>query len=502
MNHQSLGRTCSLRPEGAGLKSFGSDVGPHEGFGWWPLRRSVALGLDVLIATYALALAVIFVTGGVDLGVVSLHQAEKPLLILAILIPLRVVFNEPSWLLAVARRSVRRVTPIRTLVLERLRGLPEVGDVAVALAATSAATVVIGFVANLIFTPSRARAFAMPFQHEKFAEIFAAWDSGWYFDIASRGYYFNPDGQSSVAFFPLYPMIIRAVAWPFGGSDKAIWASAIIVSSVAFTLALLALHRLAQKVFDDRETARRTVLYLAVFPFSLFFTRVYAESLFLLTSVLAVSRAYDRRWWRAGLWGALATLARPNGILIFLPLVLMAIGRRPAPRELARRVAPLLLVPAALAGYCAFVYTLSGDPLGWLSAQAQWGYSLGHPPWQQLLRVTALIVDHGFYDYFFVSKTASISLFHGVAALIFLALTPAVFKRLGAAMGTYVLISLLVPLSGNSIEGLGRYASVLFPVFMLVGSVKSARLHEAILIGASLFLALFVCLFVTLNPIY
>ncbi len=69
-------------------------------------------------------------------------------------------------------------------------------------------------------------------------------------------------------------------------------------------------------------------------------------------------------------------------------------------------------------------------------------------------------------------------------------------------MGAYVLVSLLVPLSGNALEGVGRYAAVLFPAFMLAGSFKSRLLHEAILIFASLFLALFVCLFVTLRPIY
>ena len=44
----------------------------------------------------------------------------------------------------------------------------------------------------------------------RFAETFAAWDSGWYFDIAQRGYYWSASGQSSLAFFPLYPMLMRA----------------------------------------------------------------------------------------------------------------------------------------------------------------------------------------------------------------------------------------------------------------------------------------------------
>jgi hypothetical protein len=175
---------------------------------------------------------------------------------------------------------------------------------------------------------------------------------------------------------------------------------------------------------------------------------------------------------------------------------------RPSLRVLATRLAWLLPVPLALLGYCVFVYRLSGDPLGWLTAQTHWNYSIGHPPWRMLLTMIGRLVKHGWYDYFFVTDMAPFRLFHGVAGLVFLALTPAIFKRLGPAMGLYVLASLLVPLSGNNLEGIGRYAAVLFPAFMLAGGVKSARAHEAILIVSALFLALFLCLFVTLRPIY
>jgi hypothetical protein len=223
---------------------------------------------------------------------------------------------------------------------------------------------------------------------------------------------------------------------------------------------------------------------------------------FLLTSVMAVRSAWDGRWVRAGVWGALATLARPNGILIGLPLALLAMQGRPRPGALARRAAALAPVPLALAGFCAFAYSLSGDPLAWLHAEAQWGYSLGHAPWQLLLSLIGRVLKHGAYDYFFLSPMAPFRLFHGLAALIFIALTPAVFARLGAAMGAYVLVSLLVPLTGNALEGVGRYAAVLFPVFMTLGTIRSARLHEALLISAALLRALFVCLFVTLRPIY
>jgi len=468
------------------------------------VRAAILILLEVIIAAYAVAVAVILTVGGFSLGFVHVTNVAKPLLGLLVVCPLRITLGGRSRLmLEVSRHTkvVGQASTIKTVIVERVP--PVVADVAFAMIATRMATLFVGFIANLLLgPPSGGRPFTMPFRSQKLMEVFAAWDSGWYFDIARQGYYFNPAGESSIAFFPLYPLLMRAVAWPFGGSDKALWVAGIAISYGAFALALGTVHRLTQKMTGDGEAARRTVLYLAVFPFSLFFSRVYAESLFLLLSAQAVSRAYDGRWALAGACGALATLTRPNGILIAVPLACMAFGGRPSVRTLVTRFATLAPIPLALAGYCAYVYTLAGDPLAWLSAQAHWGYSLGHPPWEQLLRMIERFAKHGFYDYFFVSAMAPYRLFHGSVALLFLALTPAVFKNLGVGMGAYVLASLVVPLSGSALEGIGRYAAVLFPTFMLAGSVKSPRVHEAILTVAALFLALFVCLFAANRPIY
>lgn len=470
----------------------------------WPRWRPatlVAFILDLLIAVYVTVLLISALTE-IDLGPLTPDHLEKPILTLLVAVPLRIALGGRSWLLDLLQRTAPNVARLRAYTIARVPA--GALDVLTIVIVTRLATFTIGFVANLVFPAGRARAWQMPFEYQRFAEIFAAWDSGWYFDIARRGYYWHANHQSSVAFFPLYPMLMRAAAWPFGGGDRAVWLAGIVISCTAFVLALMALHRFTERVCGSREAAQRTVLYLAVFPFSLFFTRVYTESVFLLTTVLAISRAYDRRWVAAGVWGGLATLCRPNGMLIALPLALMALERKDHPplTAVAGRLAALLPIPLALAGYSAYVYTLSGDPLGWLAAQANWGNSIGNPPWRLLLTMIGQLVKHGWYDYFFVAPYAPFRLFHGVTGLLFLMLVPAIFKRLGAAMGCYVLASLLVPLSATALEGIGRYAAVLFPAFMLAGTIKSQRAHELILIVFSHFHALFICLFVTLRPIY
>jgi mannosyltransferase PIG-V len=468
---------------------------------WRPLVSLVSRSaLDFLIVIYVGGLVLIAVIGGADLGLLSFHQAEKPVLALIVLLPLRVAIGGRSWLADVMHTTAQGLT--RWCALIRARTPAAVVDTLFAVVTVRAASVAAAFLANLIFEPAISRGFSMPFSNAKFVEIFAAWDSGWYWDIATRGYYFRPDAQSSIAFFPLYPILMRLVAAPFGGGAAATWVAGIVISLVAYVLALVTVHRFAERIFGTRETARRTVLYIAVFPWSLFLASVYSESLFLLTSVLAVSRAYDQRWWRAGGWGALATLTRPNGILIALPLALFAIGQKPSTRQLALRAVAFSPIPLAFAAFCAYVYTLTGDPLGWIDAQSHWGYSLGHRPWQQLQRVIGDFIEHGAYGYFFLSHIAPFELLQATTALIFLALTPLVFRRLGPAMGTYVLVSLLVPLSSNTLEGLGRYTSVLFPAFMVGASMTTARVHEAIVMVSLVFRTLLVCLFVTWQPIY
>ena len=478
------------------MRSFLEDAAAfHQSWRGW-----LAALLDLIIAVELFALGV-SVLGGLDLGWVSATEAAKPAVLLILFIPLRLVVEAVSPL-SVALDRVKSITARLVSEVAWPRGMTGAfRDVLFVLLITRLGTFAVAFFCNLLFPVFRTRPFEMPFAWQKAAEVFAAWDSGWYFDIARRGYSYNPDGQSSIAFFPLYPLIMRAVAFPFGMTDRAIWTAGVLVSTCALIGALVALHRLTESLSDE-ETARRTVTYVAAFPFSFFFSLVYAESLFLLLSVLAVLAAYRSRWWAAGVCGGLAALVRPNGVLVGIPLLLLALRNRPGSVELLRRCAALGLVPLGLVAFCAYNFILTGNALAWLDAQRHWHYSLGDAPWRQLVKMIAALERHGPYDMFFTSRLMPYQVIHGSIAFLFLALTPLVFKRLGIPLGAYVLAGLLVPLSGSDPQGLGRYAAVLFPVFIAVSSFRSQRLHEAILVTSSLFLALCVGLFVTWRPIF
>src|SRR5918992_5736431 len=164
----------------------------------------------------------------------------------------------------------------------------------------------------------------------------ARWDAAWYLRIAESGY-----GGSEVraAFFPLYPLLVRAVAAPFGASPGALLVAAYVVSLAAFFGALVLLHRLVSLELG-RTLAQPALLLLSVFPAAVFFGAPYSESLFLLLAVGAFYGARTGRWAWAGVAAAGAAATRSAGGLLLVPLAVLWWGSRP--RRMGDAALPLL----------------------------------------------------------------------------------------------------------------------------------------------------------------
>ena len=163
---------------------------------------------------------------------------------------------------------------------------------------------------------------AAPITHgwHNLVTAFERFDALWFLRIADTGY---AAGDGSAAFFPLYPMVVRAFSWLLGGHPLA---AGLLVSNLAFLGALIVVYFLTASERSE-EAARRTVLYLAIFPTAFFFLAPYSESLFLLLAMTALWGARRERWWIAGVAGALASGTRSLGVLLVLPLAVEAIHR-------------------------------------------------------------------------------------------------------------------------------------------------------------------------------
>ena len=197
-------------------------------------------------------------------------------------------------------------------------------------------------------------------------------DALWYEKIAVRGY----GTEGSTAFFPLLPLLLRAVTALVGNVALA----GVLVGSLAAVVALALLYRLVQAE-HGATTAGRTVAYLALFPTAFFLYAAYTESLFLALVVGAFWAARQGRWpWVVAL-ALLAGMTKVQGAVVGLPLAVeycLRSGWRPWQSAfVARRWAAFLTIAAAgAAGTAAFfAYLTFGlrDPVSWFTRESlQW----------------------------------------------------------------------------------------------------------------------------------
>jgi hypothetical protein len=59
-----------------------------------------------------------------------------------------------------------------------------------------------------------------------------------------------------------------------------------------------------------------------------------------------------------------------------------------------------------------------------------------------------------------------------------------------------------VPLSTGQFEGLGRYCTVLFPLFIWLATLHSQIVQQALLAGFAMLYVLCLALFVNIHPIF
>jgi len=135
----------------------------------------------------------------------------------------------------------------------------------------------------------------------------------------------NTDLSLNYAFMPLYPHVIRLVAWPLRVLGLTPIATAslagVIVSTLGTLAAMLSLYDLAREELGDAGGIR-AAFYLIVFPSGFFLAQVYTEGLFvgLAFTCLAMIRRRKLAW--AALLAALATWTKAAGAALMIPLAL------------------------------------------------------------------------------------------------------------------------------------------------------------------------------------
>lgn len=291
---------------------------------------------------------------------------------------------------------------------------------------------------------------------------FQRWDAGWYAAIVEHGYSYVPGQASSVAFFPLYPLVVWLPAQLLGPA-----AGGTLVSLACLFTAVLVMKKWIQSLgapWGGKARADTAGWLLLLCPVTVFHGAVYSESLYLALTAGVLLQAERGRWAVAGLLATAATLTRSTGLILGVFLVLRwweernrSRGRAPW-SGLAWSAAGPLAGLGLYAGYLAWRF---GEPFAFSETQAAWKRGLTWP-WKTLLP-EHLKIYPPFYLIWFLA-------FLGLAVgLVVIGLR----RRLPWSYAAYVTAGVLLFLSSGRLESLPRYLSVLLPLYLI-----GARLLE------------------------
>jgi hypothetical protein len=316
--------------------------------------------------------------------------------------------------------------------------------------------------------------------------IWNRWDGPQYLLIASQGYAPTGDQRLALVFFPLYPWLIRLVALIV--RDAVL--SAFLVSTIASVIAGVALARLFAIDFS-RHLARRAAWFLFIFPTSYFLHIDYSESVFLALVLTCFVAARRGRWLQAGLIGAFASLARPNGFLLFAALGADALWELWETHRFNWRWLWAGLIPLGFSVYLGINYHLTGDPFAFLKLEnSHWADAL-IGPWGGI-RVNFDVARD--WD---PSQAAMI----GTQVLFYLAVgltgTIAAALLLRPSYAVWMALNWLLFASQSWDISAPRYTLTLFPLFILMARLaRRPAWNAGITVWSLLWLALFASEFV------
>lgn len=302
--------------------------------------------------------------------------------------------------------------------------------------------------------------------------VFLGWDSAWYLAIVTKGYAFS---DLSYAFFPGFPL--------------STWLLNLIIQNAALTLAVFSfilglawvpVYQLVAENYQDKFKASQSTLFFAFFPYVFLFTSVvYAEGLFLFSTLAAWYFFEKKKMLLAMVFASLATISRAPGFIIVLPILIKMIqSYRKDESRLPRRDFLYLLAPFA----CLSVWYLNLSFHGWFPPSNITG-------WEGLYSFRVLVLDvlpqkgvQGLLAYFQAFPFSP-------AFIVFLVATPFLIfasAKTDKALTVYSAAYFVGVLLFGGLASIPRFVSFIFPMWFPLTSklfqVKHSRIITAIIV--------------------
>ncbi len=297
------------------------------------------------------------------------------------------------------------------------------------------------------------------------------WDAAFYARIAQQGYERLP--QDALRFFPLTPLLGRAVGWVGVGPR----AGVLLVSNFSALLAGALLVVLVRREGFTPEIGRRSAWLLALAPPAFVLSFAYGESVFLALAIGIFLAARRQQWLVVIGLGLLAGFSRPGGFVVSVPIAVEAARAFSAEsvRKQLLRAGSVMAPVAGAALFLGWVGNRFGDAL--LPYRVQTRSNLKGPFTDPFTSMTAAIRGIAHENF---GTALHVPWILGVVALVVLA-----FRWLPASYGAYSIATVASALTSANLDSFERYALGAFPIVIVTAIVARKTGWARIVIGLS-----------------
>ncbi len=286
-----------------------------------------------------------------------------------------------------------------------------------------------------------------------FIWAFGNFDGVHYLGIAKDGYAY----QFTQVFFPLYPLLIRFVSLITFGN---LIIAGLLVSNLAFLGAILLFYRLISENFDEK-VGRWSVIFLLVFPTSYYFGAIYTEGLFFAITISFFYLLEKQKFWQAAIIGLFASATRLVGVFLGASIL--------TKRQLKLAIVSLIS-SLGLVSYIVYLKIKFNSPLYFLTAQQIFG--------QERSTSEIVLLPQVLYRYIKILTTttgqawvnAAFELTSTIFAILMLILA---YKKVKPEWLTFSFLAIIIPTLTGTLISMPRYILVAFPIFVILGLIKS-----------------------------
>lgn len=320
------------------------------------------------------------------------------------------------------------------------------------------------------------------------------WDSVWYINIAKDLYQWN---EFSPAFYPLYPLLIKAINFLSFGVFGLV-GSALIINTVSLGLALAALMKISLNLFGKQNYIHIVIAaFFLASPAAIFMHLIYTEALYCAFALWAYFFALKRHWMAVGILLALLTATRITSVLIvaLCGLEYLRAYSWNIRRSLNKNIFWFFLAPLGFIGYMLLLKSNINDALGMLHAYGSnsWSYhkfdlnifSTILDELREVKHVAVNIFDkqninNVYFDLFIVNTLLPLV----ALSVIFASSLYSIFKikKWGIPLGIYGLLSIIMFTLNSNIVSVHRYALPVFVIYLVLGYIAAKSRYSMIII--------------------